>query len=249
MGIAALARGVGRAMGFAAIVAVSSGELAWLAARHATLPSLARADWLRRMCRRLVRLLSLRVRYRGDAAPSGVLVFNHVSYLDVVVLAARHPMLFVAKKEVRSWPVIGWLAAQAGTIFIDRSRRADVARVGSLMNAAVSQGVRVCIFPEGTSTDGSRVLPFRTSLLEPMAASGCLVTAGWVGYAIEDGCAQLEVCYWGEMDFVAHFGLLLTKRRIFATVAYASLATPPANRRQLGEELHSLVSNLSAARE
>jgi 1-acyl-sn-glycerol-3-phosphate acyltransferase len=245
-GAAAVALGLMRAAGFAAIVAAAVAELAWLPARRR---AMARPLWLQRLCRRLVRLLDLRVQYRGDAAASGVLVFNHVSYLDVVVLGARHPVLFVAKKEVRSWPLIGWLAAQGGTIFIDRARRADVARVGALMTAAVRQGVRVCIFPEGTSTDGSRVLPFRTSLLEPIAASQCPVTAGWIGYAIEEGRAELEVCYWGEMNFATHFAHLLTKRRISAAVAYAAVAAPRADRRLLGRKLHSVVSGLSPARE
>jgi 1-acyl-sn-glycerol-3-phosphate acyltransferase len=209
---------------------------------------LARARWLQRICRRLVRLFDLCVTYRGDAAESGVLVSNHVSYLDVVVFAARHPMLFVAKKEVRSWPVIGWVAACAGTIFIDRSRRADVTRVSALMTDAIAQGVQVCIFPEGTSSDGSRVLPFRTSLLEPVVAGAWPVTAAWVGYALEDGRAETQVCYWGEMKFTTHFLRLLGVRRIFGSVAYAPLARRRGCRKDLGNVLHSLVSRLSAQR-
>jgi 1-acyl-sn-glycerol-3-phosphate acyltransferase len=235
-----------RAAGFAAIIFLALIELAWLGARGMTRQSIVRALWLQRICRRLVRLLGIHASYRGEVAESGVLVFNHVSYLDVVVLAARHPLLFVAKKELRSWPVIGWLVARAGTIFIDRTRRADVARVCALMTEAITEGVRVCIFPEGTSGDGSRVLPFRTSLLETVVAGAWPVTAGWVGYSVEDGRASQDVCYWGEMNFATHFPRLLTKRRIFARVACVALAAGRMNRKELGHELHALVSSLSA---
>jgi 1-acyl-sn-glycerol-3-phosphate acyltransferase len=121
-------------------------------------------------------------------------------------------------------------------------------RVSVLMTDAITQGVQVCIFPEGTSGDGSRVLPFRTSLLEPVVARAWPVTAAWVGYALEDGRAETEVCYWGEMNFTTHFLRLLGLRRIFGSVAYAPLAPRHVCRKDLGNELHSLVSRLSAPR-
>ncbi len=245
-GILRAGRAMARAVGFGVITTVGVAELVWLGARGATRSPIARALWLQRFCRRLVWLLDLRASYQGEAAETGVLVFNHISYLDVVVLASRHPMFFVAKKEVRSWPVIGWLAAQGGTIFIDRSCRGDVARVSAQMTAAIANGVRVCIFPEGTSSDGSRVLPFRTSLLEPVASGAWPVTAGWLGYANEDGHADLDVCYWGEMSFLPHFLHVLSKRCIFAQVASVALVARCACRKELGCELHDLVSNLSA---
>ena len=205
----------------------------------------ARALWLQRICRRLVKMLDLRLRYRGEPAKSGAFIFNHVSYLDIIALSARDPVIFVAKKEVESWPVIGWVAAAAGTLFIDRSRRADVARVSAQMSRVVAQGVRVCIFPEGTSSDGRQVLPFRTSLLEPLVSQGWPLTAGWIGYKLESGSVENEVCYWGEMSFGSHFVHLLSKPCIYASVAYSSVQSQGSSRKELGRELHGIVSDLA----
>jgi 1-acyl-sn-glycerol-3-phosphate acyltransferase len=234
-----------RLVGFALLTMVSFSEFLWLKPGGQMATPRARAGWLQRFARRLVRLLRLRVAYHGQASPNGVLVFNHLSYLDIVVLAARDPVIFVAKKEVRSWPVIGLAAACAGTIFVDRTRRTDVARVAALIRRTVGQGVRVCLFPEGTSSDGHTVLPFRTSLLEPIAAQGWPITAGSLSYRLDDGLAAEEVCYWGDMHFAQHFPRLLSKKCIHASVAYYRVNSAATSRKELGRELHRIVSRLA----
>jgi 1-acyl-sn-glycerol-3-phosphate acyltransferase len=193
-------------------------------------------------------MLDLRTRYRGEPSTEGLFVFNHVSYLDIVTLAARHPVVFVAKKEVRSWPVIGWIAASAGTLFIDRKKRSDVARITEAMGELLKQGIRVCIFPEGTSSDGSRVLPFRTSLLEPAIAHDYPVTAGWIGYSLEEGDPATEVCYWGDLSFGPHLLNLFTKRCIHASVAYTQAGNSTGCRKEFGARLHALVCDLATQR-
>ncbi len=210
--------------------------------------AMARALWLQRLCKRLVRTIDLRAAYRGEPAKEGLFVFNHVSYIDIITLSARHPVVFVAKKEVRSWPVIGWLAASAGTIFIDRTKRSDVARITAEMSELLAQGVRVCIFPEGTSSNGSRVLPFRTSLLEPAIANEQTVTAGWIGYTLDDGDPATEVCYWGDLTFGPHLLNLFSKRCVYATVAYAPAGKGTGCRKEFGQRLHSLVCDLAKQR-
>ena len=87
------------------------------------------AFWLQRGCRRVLRLLHVEVQVTGDVPAEGLLVSNHLSYLDILVLSSLTPALFVAKREVKTWPVFGWLAACGGTLFIDRERRHDVARL------------------------------------------------------------------------------------------------------------------------
>jgi lyso-ornithine lipid O-acyltransferase len=239
-------RQVARTIGFCALLFAAALELGWLHLLRRAETPMARALWLQRLCRRLARLLDLRTRYSGEPAASGLLVFNHVSYLDIITLSSRHPVVFVAKQEVRGWPVIGWIAACAGTVFIDRNRRSDVARITETMRGLLAEGIRVCIFPEGTSSDGSRVLPFRTSLLEPAIAGGQPVTAGWVGYALEDGDAGTEVCYWGDLTFGPHLLNLFSKRCIFGSVAYAPAGVAAAGcRKAFGEHLHALVCDLA----
>jgi 1-acyl-sn-glycerol-3-phosphate acyltransferase len=114
------------------------------------------------------RCLGVRRHVRGAPPPpgsSGLIVANHVSWLDISVLGAERPVCFVAKSEVAGWPVIGFLASLQRTVFIDRSRRASTAHVVAQMGARLSDGEAVVLFAEGTTGDGTRILPFRSSLL------------------------------------------------------------------------------------
>jgi 1-acyl-sn-glycerol-3-phosphate acyltransferase len=114
------------------------------------------------------RCLGVRRHIRGAPPPagsSGLIVANHVSWLDISVLGAERPVCFVAKSEVAGWPVIGFLASLQRTVFIDRSRRASTADVAAQMGARLSDGEAVVLFAEGTTGDGTRILPMRSSLL------------------------------------------------------------------------------------
>lgn len=114
------------------------------------------------------RCLGVRRHIRGTPPPagsSGLIVANHVSWLDISVLGAERPVCFVAKSEVAGWPVIGFLASLQRTVFIDRSRRAATAEVAAQMGARLSDGEAVVLFAEGTTGDGTRILPLRSSLL------------------------------------------------------------------------------------
>lgn len=114
------------------------------------------------------RCLGVRRRVRGtppSAGRSGLIVANHVSWLDIAVLGAERPVCFVAKSEVAAWPVIGFLAKLQRTVFIDRSRRAATADVAAQMGERLSAGEAVVLFAEGTTGDGTRILPMRSSLL------------------------------------------------------------------------------------
>jgi 1-acyl-sn-glycerol-3-phosphate acyltransferase len=114
------------------------------------------------------RLLGVKISVNGTPpAPDagGLIVANHVSWLDISVIGAQRPLSFVAKSEVADWPVIGWLAKLQRTVFIDRQRRAATADVAAEMGARISAGEAVVLFAEGTTGDGTRILPLRSSLL------------------------------------------------------------------------------------
>ena len=114
------------------------------------------------------RCLGVRRRIRGTPPPpgsGGLIVANHVSWLDISVVGAERPVCFVAKSEVRDWPVIGFLSRLQHTLFIDRSRRGATADVAAQMGARLSAGEAVVLFAEGTTGDGTRILPLRSSLL------------------------------------------------------------------------------------
>jgi 1-acyl-sn-glycerol-3-phosphate acyltransferase len=148
---------------------------------------LAKATWLQDVARRVLPVLGVRISVQGLIPGSGLLVSNHLSYLDVLVLAALAPSVFVAKREVKSWPVFGWFASLAGTIFVDRQRKCHTSQTNTRMTRLLEDRQLVILFPEGTSTDGRTVLPFRSSLLEPAATLGCNTTVACLNYYLEDG--------------------------------------------------------------
>lgn len=115
----------------------------------------------------LLHTLGIQVQSTG-VPPSGaaLLVANHVSWADPFLLMARHPMCFVAKAEIRGWPVLGWLAAQAGTVFIRRDRLRDLLNVAQTFIAHLEGGTAVGVFPESTTSDGKSLLPFKTALFQ-----------------------------------------------------------------------------------
>jgi len=189
-----------------------------------------------------------RVQVEGPPpAPPFLLVSNHLSYLDILVLSGITGAVFVAKREVRDWPLLGRMAASSGTMFIDRTRRADTLAVGRNLAAALDSGRSVIVFPEGTSGSGDEVLPFRSSLLEPAAASGHPVHAACLSYRIPGGEAdpRTEVCWWGDMAFGSHFWNLLGLRRIEATVRFDPHPETDADRKALTARLEARVHRLA----
>ena len=210
-----------------------------------------RARWQALMLHRWAQIAAFILGLNIDAscnAPSApfLLVSNHLSYVDVVVLASRLECLFVAKKDVESWRIIGALCRSVGTIFIDRSNRRDLARVNDGIAQALEDGRGVILFAEGTSTKGSSVLPFRSSLLEAAAIRGFPVSYAAVSYRVlaDDPPASLSVCWWGDMTFGSHFAELLRLRRIQATVSFGSTEIRAGDRKVLAERLWFEVNRL-----
>src|SRR5437762_10683095 len=179
-----------------------------------------RATWLRRWSRVACRVVGIRVMTRGSMPRSGLLVCNHLSYLDVIVLSSIRPCVFVAKRDVAGWPLFGWLARAAGTIFVDRERRLSSSAVLNPIRHAISGGLLVVVFPEGTSSDGSTVLPFKSALLESAVQLQCPVASASVQYALDDGSVADEVCYWRDMTLVPHLLHLFFKREIRSNCSF-----------------------------
>jgi len=206
---------------------------------------LKRAQWLQSWSRRVLTDLDIPVERHGTPPVAGVLACNHLSYLDIIVLAAGQPMVFVAKSEIRHWPVFGWLARCAGTLFVRRDRKSDVAKFNEAFAAVVNEGVVLGLFPEGTSSNGHQVLPFYSSLFEPAVVRRWPVAGARIGYTLTDGSVENDLCYWGDMTFFPHFLRLLTRGRITATVAYAPALPPGLDRKQMARQLHRQVSELA----
>lgn len=203
-----------------------------------------RAQWLHQSARRTFRVFSSRIDWVGELPRKGLLVANHLSYLDIVLIAAVTPARFVSKSEVKSWPIFGFFARCAGTIFIDRARRQDTARANAELKAALAGEELLVLFPEGTSTDGRSVLPFRSSLLAPVAGEEVAVFAGHISYALPGGNVGQDVCYWGDMTLVPHLLNLVTKQDLAARIAFNPVVNAGADRKELARHLHAEVTRL-----
>jgi 1-acyl-sn-glycerol-3-phosphate acyltransferase len=192
----------------------------------------ARTVWLHRWSQFACRVLGIRVATRGSMPRSGLLVCNHLSYLDVLALSSIQ-CVFVARRDVAGWPLFGWLARAAGTIFVDREHRFSTTAVVDLVHDAIRGGSVVVLFPEGTSSDGATVLPFKSALLESAVQLRCPVTAGCIDYAIDHGSVSDEVCYWRDMTLAPHLLNLFFKREIRSNCGFAGARTRSGNRKQI----------------
>lgn len=203
-----------------------------------------RIEILHRWSRRSLRSSGIRVEVTGSPAATGLIASNHLSYLDIMVYSAIAPCAFVAKREVRAWPGVGWIATLAGTIYVDRSRRSETHAVQPEIQSALAAGLRLFLFPEGTSSDGSRVLPFHSSLFQPAVDLQVPVSAASIEYAIPDGVAATEACYFGTMTLFPHLINLLGKHSVIAKVTFSSNSFLFSDRKQASLKMHEEVERL-----
>jgi 1-acyl-sn-glycerol-3-phosphate acyltransferase len=204
----------------------------------------ARTAWLQRWSRFACRVLGIRISTCGSMPSAGLLVSNHLSYLDVIVLSSIGPCVFVAKGDIAAWPLFGWLARAAGTIFVDRQRRFGSAAVVDLVREAIAGGSLVVLFPEGTSSDGSTVLPFKSSLLESAVQLRCPVAVAAIKYALDDGSVADEVCYWGDMRLLPHLLNVFFKRAIHAKCSFSLPKIRGGNRKEIARALRDEVMSM-----
>ncbi|MCY4241805.1 MAG: lysophospholipid acyltransferase family protein [Rhodobacter sp.] len=168
--------------------------------------------WTRHFPRLVCRfaLLVTGIRYRRRGTPMdrpGAVVANHMSWIDIFALCAGIDVYFVAKSEVADWPVISWFSRAAGTIHVSR-RRTGALDQGRLLQDRLSAGHRLMFFPEGTSTDGSLVLPFKSTLFAPFFTNE-IIEGLWIQpvtliYHAPEGEDWRHYCWWGDMDLAAH---------------------------------------------
>jgi 1-acyl-sn-glycerol-3-phosphate acyltransferase len=204
----------------------------------------ARAFWLQRTSRRVLHLFGFETQIAGPVPSRGLLISNHLSYLDVLVLSSLTPAVFVSRHDVKYWPVFGQFAALAGTVFVDRTRRFQVGQTNDEITTALNHGALVVLFPEGTSTNGQTLLPFKSSLLEPATNPAWPVAVGWLHYEIDDGDAGEEVCYWGDHTFFPHMLNLMSKRRVRATVRFGQCPERISDRKELARRLREEILGL-----
>ncbi len=199
-----------------------------------------RAKW----SRQLLRVLGVELQAQGPLPrPGQLLVSNHISWVDVFVINAISPLSFVCKDDVRSWPVLGWLVARNHTVFIRRASRSSAAEVRRELVGSLSCGRSVMVFPEGTTTDGRSVLPFRAALFQAAIDAGRAVKPVRLRYLDHDGALSDATVYIGETTFWESVCRIARAPRTVATVELLpAVPTHGLTRQYLADASHAQIT-------
>jgi 1-acyl-sn-glycerol-3-phosphate acyltransferase len=211
------------------------------------------AIWIHGWCKRIVAAMQIKYSVEGVLPTSGAVVSNHLSYLDILLYSAATPFVMVAKKQVQSWPLLGWLTAQAGTVFVQRSE--DIAKskdrqtheeVNRKMTAAYASGLPVLFFPEGTTTDGTSVSLFRRGLFHSVLSSGIALQTAALRFELGEGKSNAtlanDVCFVGNALFGPHIFRCLGLRGLTARIRFGDEILARSDRFVLSESARTTVT-------
>ena len=202
---------------------------------------------VRRFSRRLLAILAVRPHISGEPpgasdAPA-MIVANHVSWLDIFAINTAHTARFVAKAEIRRWPVIGWLCFKGGTLFIERAQRRHTVDINTQVENGLRRGETFAVFPEGAVTEGDVVLPFHASLLQPALACEARLFPVAIRYTRADGSLCSEADYAGVKTLLDALRLMLTQRLIHVHLQFLPpLACAGRHRRELAHDAARLIA-------
>lgn len=218
-------------------------------------PHLDRPERSRRVTRwagEFMTLLGVRVRVLGappDLSKGGVLLAaNHVSWLDIHLLHSLLPARFVSKAEVRGWPLIGWLAEAAGTVFLVREKKSDAMRVNRAMAEHLRLGDCLALFPEGTTSDGGEVLPFYPSLFQPAVDADKPVFPVHIRYLTPEGARCEAAAYYAGISLGASFLRIVRLGSVQAEVRFLPpIASTGLSRRDLARATEAAIRGENGA--
>lgn len=198
--------------------------------------------------RRVLRILHVRLEASGDIPSKDthavMFVANHISWLDLWAIDVVRTVRFISKSEVRSWPIIGWLAKKTGTIFIERARRHDTSRVSEAGAEALLDGDCICIFPEGTTTDGTHMRPFKSSLLQSAVNANVPVWPVVVSYPGPDGEPDTGIAYADDTTMAQSMRRILSRKEIVVRLHFISpIRADGRTRRELAQQAEALISS------
>jgi 1-acyl-sn-glycerol-3-phosphate acyltransferase len=195
---------------------------------------------------RLLRVLGIRLQAdRPPTLPHGaLLVCNHVSWLDIYLIHAARRVHFVSKAEVRAWPVAGWLAHKTGTLFIERGRRADTARINGEMRTLLQSGAWVAVFPEGTTSDGRGMRRFMPSLLQPAVELNCPIVPAALRYRTLDHAYSATPAYIGDISMWQSLKMIVSEPGLIAELHFGDPIVPNGHRRELAVQAEAVTARL-----
>lgn len=217
--------------------------------------SFARAQVQRAWARAVCMVLGVRIDLRDatcrlSSVRGCFVVSNHVSYLDIIVLAATMPCAFLSKQEVRTWPLLGWLATLAGTVYVDRGAKRSALGAMERIEELLAHGVHVIVFPEGTTSDGSQVLPFKSTFFDLPSRLMVPVLPVAVRYVGVDGerlpaGERSPLAWFGDAPLAPSVWQVLGMQSIDVRVACAKAldATSGADRKELARAAQAAVGS------
>jgi len=193
--------------------------------------------------------IHLRVLGQPVARGPALMVANHISWLDILVIHAARHCRFVSKSDIRDWPLVGMLATGAGTLYIERSRRKDALRMVKDMADAMTRGDVVAVFPEGTTSDGRELLPFHANLIQAAIEAGAPVQAMSLQFIdARTGQISFAPCYIGDDTLIGSMWRTLKARRIEAVVHFGEPQTAQGrDRRAWAQDLRQDIMRLRDA--
>ena len=171
------------------------------------------------------------------------LVCNHISWLDIFALNAVEPVRFVAKAEVAQWPVVGYLVRQAGTVFVARGGSRSNQRQLDEVAEILRQGQHVAVFPEGTTTIGDKILPFKSRFFQTAIDVQCLITPVLFRYPDENGQPDPALAYCGDTSMMESLHSILGQRRSCVVLNFMSPVVAEGDRRELSDKLHRQLAD------
>ena len=174
---------------------------------------------------------------------AAVLVANHVSWLDIPLVHSVWQVRFIAKSEVRRWPLIGWLSARTGTLFIQRGKSRHAKRINQAIHAAFLAGDAIGVFPEGTTTDGTGLQPFHASLLQPAVDERALVFPVALRYLDQERRVNVNASYVGDTSLIESMAMILRERKIVAELIFLpAIDAEGKSRRDIARETHAAIA-------
>ena len=220
---------------------------------HLRFPQLApshREARIQAWAQRLLEIWGIRLQVRGSPPHGGpvLLVANHISWLDILVMHAARHCRFVSKSDIQHWPLIGTLATAAGTLYIERASRRDAMRVVHHMADALRAEEVVAVFPEGTTSDGVQLLPFHANLLQAAISADAPVVPVALQFVDQrSGQTSLAPCYIGDDTLIGSLWRTLTTPGITAVVIYGvPQQAGGRNRRAWAQDLRETIDSLRA---
>ena len=186
-------------------------------------------------CSKLLAILNIRLVTHGQLPPTYqtasniMFVANHISWIDIHALNSIIPTRFIAKSDIRSWPVFGYLASKSNVMFISREKRQDAARIVHTANRSLLDGDTLCLFPEGTTTDGTEIKPFKSSIIQGAIHANALIWPVAFRYPRPDGGVNTDIAYAGETTLIESIQKVLLQKQAVVELHFL----PPINTSEL----------------